>query len=64
MVQCFARHHTGEKGLTKLSDSLLAHFEYFSFDDLECLNGQSIKVGKDTDFVKYNVYHRIYGELI
>lgn len=55
MIQCFARHHTGEKGLTELSDSLLAHFEHFSFDDLECLNGQSIKVGKDSDFVQYNV---------
>ncbi|EOX9091989.1 hypothetical protein ACPW9U_003454 [Acinetobacter baumannii] len=55
MVQCFDRLHTGEKALTILGDSLLAHFEHFSFDDLECLNGQSIKVGKDADFVQYNV---------
>ncbi len=55
MVQCFDRLHTGEKALTILGDSLLAHFEHFSFDDLECLNGQSIKVGKGADFVQYNV---------
>lgn len=55
MIQCFDRLHSGEKALTVLSDALLAHFEYFSFDDLECLNGQSIKVGKDADFVQYNV---------
>lgn len=55
MIQCFDRLHTGEKALTVLIDTLLAHFEYFSFDDLECLNGQSINVGKDADFVQYNV---------
>jgi len=55
MIQCFDRLHTGEKALTILSDALLAHFEYFSFDDLECLNGQYINAGKDADFVQYNV---------
>lgn len=55
MIQCFDRLHTGEKALTILSDALLAHFEYFSFDYLECLNGQYINAGKDADFVQYNV---------
>jgi hypothetical protein len=55
MVQCFARHHTGEKGLTELSDSLLQHFEYYSTDHLECLQGQSIFIGQDADFIQYNV---------
>lgn len=55
MVQCFARHHAGEKGLTELSDSLLQHFEYYSIDHLECLQGQSILVGQDAEFVQYNV---------
>ncbi|ENU08659.1 hypothetical protein [Acinetobacter calcoaceticus] len=55
MIQCFDRLHIGEKALTILSDALLAHFEYFSFDDLECLNGQYINAGKDADFVQYNV---------
>lgn len=55
MIQCFDRLHTGEKALTILSDALLAHFEYFSFDDLECLNGQYNNAGKDADFVQYNV---------
>lgn len=55
MIQCFDRLHTGEKALTILSDALLAHFEYFSFDYLECLNGQYINGGKDADFVQYNV---------
>lgn len=55
MIQCFDRLHIGEKALTILSDALLAHFEYFSFDYLECLNGQYINAGKDADFVQYNV---------
>lgn len=55
MIQCFDRLHIGEKALTILSDALLAHFEYFTFDDLECLNGQYINAGKDADFVQYNV---------
>ncbi|EPJ6751368.1 hypothetical protein PNV10_00016540 [Acinetobacter baumannii] len=55
MIQCFDRLHTGEKTLTVLSDALLAHFEYFSIEHLECLNGQSIYAGKDADFIQYNV---------
>ncbi|MBJ8436780.1 hypothetical protein I6M64_05505 [Acinetobacter lactucae] len=55
MIQCFDRLHTGEKGLTELSDSLLQHFEYYSTDHLECLQGQSIFVGQDADFIQYNV---------
>lgn len=55
MVQCFARHHSGVKGLTELSDSLLQHFEYFTANHLECLQGQSIFIGQDADFIQYNV---------
>ncbi|MDV7492855.1 phage tail terminator-like protein [Acinetobacter baumannii] len=55
MIQCFDRLHNGEKALTVLSDALLAHFEYFSIEHLECLNGQSIYAGKDADFIQYNV---------
>ncbi len=55
MIQCFARPNTGEKAITDLSDKLLAHFEYFSFQHLECLEGQSINSGRDVDFVQYNV---------
>ncbi|MBP4064241.1 hypothetical protein J9896_12620 [Acinetobacter baumannii] len=55
LIQCFDRLHTGEKALTILSDALLAHFEYFSIEHLECLNGQSIYAGKDADFIQYNV---------
>ncbi|MDS7930662.1 hypothetical protein RMB13_14505 [Acinetobacter sp. V102_4] len=55
MVQCFARHHSGAKGLTELSDSLLHHFEYFITDHLECLQGQSVFVGQDANFIQYNV---------
>lgn len=55
MVQCSARHHSGVKGLTELSDSLLQHFEYFTADHLECLQGQSIFIGQDADFIQYNV---------
>ncbi|WP_394556113.1 hypothetical protein ACGTGP_18350 [Acinetobacter baumannii] len=42
MIQCFDRLHVGEKALTVLGDALLAHFEYFTIEHLECLNGQSI----------------------
>nr|EKV2370943.1 hypothetical protein [Acinetobacter baumannii] len=55
MIQCFDRLRTGEKALTVLSDALLAHFEYFTIEHLECLNGQSIYAGKDADFIQYNV---------
>ncbi|WP_288397143.1 phage tail terminator-like protein [uncultured Acinetobacter sp.] len=55
MIQCFARPNTGEKAITDLSDKLLAHFEYFSFQHLECLQGQSVYAGRDADFVQYNV---------
>lgn len=55
LIQCFARPNTGDKEITDLSDKLLAHFEYFSFEHLECLNGQSIYASKDTDFIQYNV---------
>ncbi len=36
MVQCFARPNSGIMEITKLSDALLAHFEYYSIDHLEC----------------------------
>ncbi|WP_434728266.1 hypothetical protein ACLN6O_05235 [Acinetobacter sp. PVC-6A] len=55
MVQCFARPNSGIMEITKLSDALLAHFEYYSFDHLECLQGQSTFVGQDADFVRHNV---------
>lgn len=55
MIQCFDRLHTGEKAITELSDALLAHFEYFSIDHLECLQGQAINAGKDSEFIQYNV---------
>ncbi|EPF6308389.1 hypothetical protein JHZ32_002914, partial [Acinetobacter baumannii] len=45
MIQCFARPNSGIIEITKLSDALLAHFEYFTIEHLECLNGQSIYAG-------------------
>ncbi|HGU9767365.1 TPA: hypothetical protein ACNFOO_002875 [Acinetobacter baumannii] len=55
LIQCFDRLHTGEKALTVLSDALLVHYEYFTIEHLECLNGQSIYAGIDADFIQYNV---------
>lgn len=55
LIQCFARPNTGIIEITKLSDALLTHFEYYSIDHLECLNGESIYAGKDADFIQYNV---------
>lgn len=55
MVQCFARPNSGIMEITKLSDALLVHFEYYTIDHLECLQGQSIFVGQDADFIQYNV---------
>lgn len=55
MVQCFARPNSGIMQITKLSDALLAHFEYYSIDHLECLQGQSFFVGQNADFIQYNV---------
>lgn len=55
LIQCFVRPNTGDREITELSDALLAHFEYFSVEHLECLQGQSVYTGKDADFVQYNV---------
>ncbi|MBJ9984437.1 hypothetical protein IAE19_03155 [Acinetobacter sp. S40] len=55
MIQCFARPNTGEKAIAELSDKLLAHFEYFSYQHLECLQGQCIYIGEDSDFIQYNI---------
>lgn len=55
LIQCFARPNTGDEEITVLSVELLSHFEYFSVEHLECLNGQSIFVGQDADFIQYNV---------
>lgn len=55
LIQCFARPNSGDREITELSDALLAHFEYFSVEHLECLNGQLIFAGKDADFIQYNV---------
>jgi hypothetical protein len=55
LIQCFARPETGDMEITNLSDALLAHFEYFRIEKLECLQGQSIYAGKDTDFIQYNL---------
>jgi hypothetical protein len=55
MVQCFARHHTGVKGLTELGDALLAHFEFFAKDHLECLQGQSSYAEQNKDFFQNNL---------
>lgn len=54
-IQCFARPHTGENGITSLCDALLAHFEYFTSSHLECLQGDVINAGVDKDFTQYNV---------
>ncbi|WP_111849308.1 hypothetical protein [Acinetobacter baumannii] len=55
LIQCFARPNTGDQEITVLIVALLAHFEYYSIDHLECLQGQSIFVGQDADFIQYNV---------
>ncbi len=55
LIQCFARPNTGDQEITVLSVALLAHFEYFNFQHLQCWQGQAIDAGKDNDFVQYNV---------
>jgi len=55
MVQCFARPNSGIMEITKLSDALLAHFEYYSFDHLECFQGQSSYAEQNKDFIQYNL---------
>ncbi|WP_336016071.1 hypothetical protein [Acinetobacter pittii] len=55
LIQCFARPNTGDKEITDLSGKLLAHFEYFRFEHLECFQGQSIDAGKVGDFEQQNV---------
>ncbi|OBY75264.1 hypothetical protein [Acinetobacter gyllenbergii] len=55
IIQCFDRLHSGEKNITELSEALLNHFEYYNADHLECLQGQSINVGRDNDFIQFNI---------
>ncbi|MCU4709943.1 hypothetical protein [Acinetobacter pittii] len=55
LIQCFARPNSGIMEITKLSDALLAHFEYYTFDHLECLQGQSSYTEQNKDFVQYNL---------
>lgn len=55
IVQCFARPNSGIMEITKLSDVLLAHFEYYTFDHLECLQGQSSYTEQNKEFVQYNL---------
>lgn len=55
MVQCFARPNSGIMEITKLSDALLVHFEYYSIDYLEFLQGQSSYTEQNKDFVQYNL---------
>ncbi|MEJ7870049.1 phage tail terminator-like protein [Acinetobacter baumannii] len=55
MIQCFARPNSGIMEITKLSDALLAHFEYYSIDHLEFLQGQSSYAEQNKDFVQYNL---------
>lgn len=55
MVQCFARPNSGIMEITNLSDALLAHFEYYSFDHLEFFQGQSSYTEQNKDFIQYNL---------
>ncbi len=55
LIQCFTRLNTGDKEISLLCVALLSHFEYFTFEHLECFQGQSIDAGKDADFQQYNV---------
>ncbi|NYT67976.1 phage tail terminator-like protein [Pusillimonas noertemannii] len=45
VVQCFARARTGVKALAVLADALEAHFAYWTFGDLECLEASQVNVG-------------------
>ncbi|AXX42714.1 DUF4128 domain-containing protein [Acinetobacter baumannii] len=55
MIQCFARPNSGIIEITKLSDALLAHFEYFTSGQLEVLQGQVQNLGSNGDFIQYNI---------
>ncbi len=55
LIQCFARPNTGDRGVTELSDALLAHFEYFTTGQLEILQGQVQNLGNNGDFIQYNI---------
>ncbi len=55
LIQCFARPNTGDRGVTELSDALLAHFEYYTTGQLEILQGQVQNLGSNGDFIQYNI---------
>ncbi|EXB27881.1 hypothetical protein J537_0561 [Acinetobacter baumannii 1437282] len=54
MIQCFDRLYAGERAITELSDALLSHFEYYSIDHFECLQGQVLNLGVTEDFWQIN----------
>lgn len=63
VIQCFDREGNGIGSLSRLADSLIEHFEYWSTGHLECLEGSVVDVGtrhasnaRDrVDFYQYNV---------
>lgn len=55
VIQCFARVRTGTKALNDLTDALVAHFNYWSSGDLECLEASQVVVGEFEGFYQINV---------
>ncbi|MFV5406496.1 phage tail terminator-like protein [Acinetobacter baumannii] len=54
-INCFARLDTHEVKITQLAEAWLKHFEYYTTQKLELLNGQIQNLGSNGDFWQYNV---------
>lgn len=54
-INCMARLNTHEVKITQLVDAWLKHFEYYSTQKLELLNGHIQNLGSNGDFWQYNV---------
>lgn len=54
-IQCFARERTGTKAINELADALEAHFAYWMYGDLECMEASQVVAGEFEGFYQINV---------
>lgn len=54
-IQCFTRARTGMKALNELADQLEAHFAYWAYGALECLEASQVVAGEFEGFYQINV---------
>lgn len=70
VIQCFAHLNAGTKELNQLTDALVDHFQYWSYEKLECWEASQIDIGNDannndsvgSEFYQINVMIRFVAD--